>query len=333
MRLCVETTKSHERHNTKNPRQHRRRNEAFVHGLRHERNHWTSAARRARRLEAGPSPRAVRHEDDGARVEPRVPEVREDRRRGDGQLSPARRCVDLRHARAAVAGLQHAVPPGRRAGQLRIDRRRSARGDAVHRGAPRGARRRRDGRPRQGDRRLRAELRRDDGRADRSAGANPESSRQRLGRHRGRHGDQRAASQSARSHRRSHLGDRDRAGARRQARQERETARPDEFHQRPRLPDRRLHRRAVGHRRGIPHRPRRHSDARQGDDRAGEEGRQAVDHHHGNSVSGEQGPPDREDRRPGGREDHRGHLGPARRIRSRRHAHRHRAEARAKCRK
>ena len=49
-----------------------------------------------------------------------------------------------------------------------------------------------------------------------------------------------------------------------EARQAREAARPDEFHQGPRLPDRRLHRRAVGHRCGVPHRPRRHPDARQG---------------------------------------------------------------------
>jgi hypothetical protein len=37
----------------------------FVHGLRHERNHWTSAARRPRRSEAGAPPRAVLDEDDG----------------------------------------------------------------------------------------------------------------------------------------------------------------------------------------------------------------------------------------------------------------------------
>ena len=53
------------------------------------------------------------------------------------------------------AGLQHALPAGRRPGQLRIDRRRPAGGDAVHRGAAAGARRRHDGGSRQGDRRLR----------------------------------------------------------------------------------------------------------------------------------------------------------------------------------
>ena len=254
--------------------------------------------------------------------------MREDRRRGDGQLSPAWRRVDLRHAGAAVAGLQHALSAGRRAGQLRLDRRRPARGDAVHRSASEGARRRRDGGSRQGDRRLRPELRRDDGRADGVAGAHSESARQWLIRHRGGHGDQRSTAQPARSHRRRHLGDRDRAGARHEARQEREAARADEFRQGPGLPDGRVHRRPIGDRIGIPHGPRRDSDARQGLDRAGEEGRQAVDHHHRDSVSGEQGAADREDRRARWRKDHRRHFGSARRIRPRRHAHRHRAEAR-----
>ena len=116
-------------------RQHRRRNEAVVHGLRHERDHWTSAARRARRVEAGASPRAVRDEDDGAVGNARLPQVRQDRRRGDGQLPSARRRLDLRHARPAGAGLQHALPARRRPGQLRLGRRRSAGGDAVHGGA------------------------------------------------------------------------------------------------------------------------------------------------------------------------------------------------------
>ena len=71
----------------------------------------------------------------GLGVQPRLPQVREDRRRGDGQLSPARRRVDLRHAGAPVAGLQHAVRAGGRPGQLRIDRRRPAGGHAVHRSA------------------------------------------------------------------------------------------------------------------------------------------------------------------------------------------------------
>ena len=49
---------------------------------------------------------------------------------------------------------------------------------------------------------------------------------------------------------------------------------------------------------------------------------------HRDPVSGEQGDPRREDRRARAREEARGHLRPARRIRPRRHAHRRRAEAR-----
>ena len=63
-----------------------------------------------------------------------------------GNYHPARRRAGLRHARAAGAGLQHALSPGRRPGELRLGRRRSAGGDALHRGASRGARRSDDGR-------------------------------------------------------------------------------------------------------------------------------------------------------------------------------------------
>ena len=52
------------------------------------------------------------------------------------------------------------------------------------------------------------ELRRDDRRADGAAGAVSEPARQRIGGHRGRHGDQRPAAQPARGHRRLHLADR-----------------------------------------------------------------------------------------------------------------------------
>src|SRR5262245_22147525 len=161
----------HGRHRSADtPRQHRRRNEAFVHGLRHERNHWTSAAGRARWVEAGAPSRAVRHEDHGPGADAGLPQVREDRRRGDGQFPSPRRPVDLRHAGAVGAGLQHALSAGRRPGQLRLDGRRPARGDALYRGAAQGAGRRVDGGPGQGDRRLRAELRRDHRRAVRSPG-------------------------------------------------------------------------------------------------------------------------------------------------------------------
>ena len=96
----------------------------------------------------------------------------------------------------------------------------------------------------------------------------------------------------------------------------------------PRLPDRRLHPRPKRHRPGVLDRPRRDSDARQVADRDQQEGRQGLDRHHRDPVSGQQDEPDRADRRPGAREGHRRDLRPARRVRSRRHADRHRAEAR-----
>ena len=49
----------------------------------------------------------------------------------------------LRHPRAHGPGLQHARAAGRRPGQLRLRGRRSARGHALHRGAPHPPRRRR----------------------------------------------------------------------------------------------------------------------------------------------------------------------------------------------
>ena len=101
-------------------------------------------------------------------------------------------------ARPHGAGLLHALPARRRPGQLRLDRRRPAGGHALHRGAPHPDRRRDAARPRHGHRRLRAELRRLQARAARPAGAVPEPARQRLVRHRGRHGDEHPAAQPAR---------------------------------------------------------------------------------------------------------------------------------------
>jgi hypothetical protein len=74
-------------------------------------------------------------------------------------------------------------------------------------GAAQGAGRRGDGGPGQGDRRLLAELRRDDRRAVRSPRTVSQPARQRIGRYRCRHGDQRAAAQPARGDRRLHLAD------------------------------------------------------------------------------------------------------------------------------
>ena len=124
------------------------------------------------------------------------------RRRCDGQVPPARRLGDLRHARAARAGLLDAQPARRRPGQLRLRRRRPGGGDALHRGAAARARARDAARPRQGHGRLPAQLRRQRPRAGRAAGALPEPARQRLVRDRRRHGDEHPAAQPARDDRR-----------------------------------------------------------------------------------------------------------------------------------
>ena len=162
------------------------------------------AARRPRRPQARPSPRPLRDERERARPDAPVRQVRPHRRRGDGQLPPARRLGDLRHARPHGAGLLHARAARRRPGQLRLDRRRPGRGHAVHRGAHDADRAGDAARPRHGHRRLRAELRRLEARAARPPVAVPEPARQRLVRHRGRHGDEHPAAQPARGHRRGH---------------------------------------------------------------------------------------------------------------------------------
>ncbi len=73
---------------------------------------------------------------------------------------------------------------------------------------------------------------------------------------------------------------------------------------------------SCGHCGGLSHRARRNPDACEGLDRTREEGRQAVDHRHGNSISGQQGEVDREDCRSRQRQDDRRHLRYSRRIRS-----------------
>ena len=124
------------------------------------------------------------------------------RRRRDRQVPPARRPVGLRHHRAHGAALLAAPHAGRRPGQLRLGRRRQRRGDALHRNPPGQDRPRDAGRYRQGNRRLRPELRRQRERAAGPADAAAQSAGQRLGRHRGRHGDEHSAAQPERGRRR-----------------------------------------------------------------------------------------------------------------------------------
>ena len=125
-----------------------------------------------------------------------------------GNFHPHGDAVDLRHAGPPLAGVQHAVSPGGRPGELRIGRRRPAGRDAVHGSASPGSCRRPDGRPRERHRRLRPELRRDDRRADGAAGAVPQPAHQRVVRDRRRDGHERAAAQPRRGDRRRHLRDR-----------------------------------------------------------------------------------------------------------------------------
>ena len=122
-----------------------------------------------------------------------VPQVRRDRRRGDGQVPPARRRRPVRRPRPARPGLLDALPARRRAGQLRLGRRRLRGGDALHGGAPDRDRRRDARRHRQGDRRLRGQLRRHPEAADGPARQAPEPAHQRQLGHRGRHGDEHPA--------------------------------------------------------------------------------------------------------------------------------------------
>ena len=119
------------------------------------------------------------------------------RRRGDGQIPPPRRLGDLRHPGADGAGLLPALPAGRRPGQLRLDRRRPARRDALHGGPPRAPLDRAAARHRRRHRRVRAQLRRIPAGAAGPAGALPQPARQRRLRDRRRDGDQHPASQPA----------------------------------------------------------------------------------------------------------------------------------------
>ena len=275
---------------------------------------------RARRAEAGPPSRPLLDARPRPAADPAVPQVRLHRRRGDGQVPPARRLGDLRHAGADGAGLLAALPAGRRPGELRLDRRRPGRGDAVHGGAD-GAHRHRDAaRHRRRHRRLRPQLRRREPGTAGPAVPLPEPAGQRHLGDRGRHGDQHPAAQPARGlgrgdglHRRS--GDRPRG--------------PDDAHQGPRLPRRRDDE-PRGDPRRLRDRPRQHQSPRPRPRRAAERG-QGGDRRHRAAVHGEEARrkrAGREDRRPRPQQKTRRHLRPPRRDRRTRHAARHRAQTR-----
>ena len=251
-------------------------------------------------------------------MEPALPQVGAHRRRRDGQVPPAWRPGDLRRHGAHGAGLLDAPAADRRAGQFRLDGRRPAGGDALHRGAadPRGARDARRHRARH--RSLPRQLRRQRARAGGPAGAHPQPAGQRRRRHRRRHGDQRAAAQSGRGRRCLPC----------DARRARHPDRPaDRDRARARLPDRRIRARPPGHQGGLPFRARLGGDARAHPCR-GDPQEPRGDRRHRDPLSGEQGADDREDRRAGAREADRGHIGSARRIRPHRRARGDRAAPR-----
>ena len=146
-----------------------------------------------------------------------------------------------------------------------------------------------------------AELRRVAPGAGGPADQGAEPARQRLLRHRGRHGDQHPAPQPRRGRRRAR-------DAGRQPRRHHRAA--DDGDPGPGLPDARLHLRRAGHPRGLHDGPRHHHAAREGPRRE-DAGRPRGHHHHRAAVPGEQGDAHREDRRADARQEDRGHLASA----------------------
>ena len=243
--------------------------------------HVARAAGRARRAEAGPAPHPVHDvaaEPDGRR---QASQVRQGRRRRDGQLPSARRRRAVRNARPHGAAVLAALSAGGRLGQLRIARRRQRGGDALHRVPARAHQRRDPDRDRSGHGRVPAELRRHARGAGRAAGAHSESARERRHRHRRRHGDEHSAAQPQGSLRGADRDDRRRHGAlERPARQ---------AHQGPGFSDRRPdHEHAAGDPRDLQDRQRHDSHPRELAGRPVLAQRQ-DDLHHERAVRREQG--------------------------------------------
>ena len=237
-------------------------------------------------------------------------EVRPRRRRHHRQVPPPRRDCRLRRTRAHGADVLDARAADRRSGQLRLDRRRLARSDALHRGAHGAHRARADRGSRQGHGRLCRELRRVRERACGLSHAAAESAGQRLERHRRGHGDEHPAAQPLRGARRLHR-IRRRAGHHHR--------RVDGARARARLPHRREDPRPWRGARRVPHGTRAHLRARGGRHR-GARRRSAAPRGARAPLSGQQGSPARADRRAGQGQAGRGHLRAARRVRQGRDA-------------
>ena len=131
---------------------------------------------------------------------------------------------------------------------------------------------------RQGNCRLRPQLRRDDRRTDGPADDVPEPARQRIDRHRRRDGDEHPAAQHGRGHRRRHRAHRKSRAVEGEPSQVGSQGGP-----RSGLSDRRVHRRPSRHLLGLHHRTRLDHRPRKGHDRGIEEGRQGLDRHHRDS--------------------------------------------------
>ena len=157
--------------------------------------HLARAARRARRPQAGAAPHPVHDVAAEPHRRRQAPQVRQGGRRRDGRLPPARRLGPLRDAGPHGPAVLAALSAGRRLGQLRLARRRSGGGDALHR-VPAGPHLGRDppgDRP--GDGPVPAQLRRHQDRTGGAAVAHPQPARQRRHRHRGGDGHQHPAAQ------------------------------------------------------------------------------------------------------------------------------------------
>ncbi len=151
----------HERNRARNSsRESRRRDAPVVSRLRHERHRGPRAARCSRRPQARAPAHFACHARARKRLQQGLQEVRPRGRRRHRQIPPARRQRRVRRAGAHGAAVFHALPAGRRPGQLRLGGRRRAGRHALHRSAHVAHRERAARRHRKRNRRFPAELRR-----------------------------------------------------------------------------------------------------------------------------------------------------------------------------
>ena len=288
------------------------------------RHHRARAARRARRPEAGAPPHPLRDARRGAAPQPQVQQVRRRRRRGAEEVPPARRRVASTtrwSAWRSTWNLRYLLVDGQ--GNFGCVDGDSAGGLPLHRVPDDRARRRAARRHRQGDRRLRAELRR----LHQGAAGPPDPLPEPAGQRRS------TASRSAwpPTSRRTTWA---RSSTPRSTSSTTRSATIRDLMQLIPGPDfptarhsssaARASSEAYATGRGsiTPARPARHRDV-------DEEAERETHRHHRDPVPGEQGPAHRADRRAGQGQEDRGHLPTCATSRDRDgHAARHRAEAR-----